>query len=409
MPSGQTEAVPLAEPAADALPAAACLELTLHPDDAEHFARLPEIARMRSGRVRSSSVRLVWADTQDGRLAADGLSLCERRSGHAAQWRLERMRGTPDAPWPPGTPAPLVAEAAALTDLGPQFPAALVPIAACDGMVRTYALGEAQGGVALTMLSATLRAVAHERPICRVWLSGAPGDIAALALTLAQSARLTVPAASLAAEAMAHAGHTVAPRSLGAPALPRAATVSAAFAALAGHLCDVILHWSPMAAAQTTPEAVHQMRVALRRLRSALSLFARAVGHAGGEDLNRSLRNLQKALGPARDWDVFLGGIGQAVAAALPDDRPVAKLVAAAERQRQDAYAELRQFLDSAAFRTLAIQTPRLAGCAGARLRNPRARPPPKPGCRGGRGFDRAERGGSARVANSVQEDALCC
>lgn len=54
------------------------------------------------------------------------------------------------------------------------------------------------------------------------------------------------------------------------------------------------------------PHGVHQLRVALRRLRSAISLFAREIPASAFETLKADARFLASALGPARNWDVFL-------------------------------------------------------------------------------------------------------
>ena len=105
------------------------------------------------------------------------------------------------------------------------------------------------------------------------------------------------------------------------------------------------------------------MRVALRRLRSALALFRRAVVRAPSSTSRRpALRVLAHALGPARDWDVFGTGTGEAVAAAFPADAAVTRLTAAAARRRDACYAELRHVLDGAAFRRLGITLARARG-----------------------------------------------
>ena len=56
----------------------------------------------------------------------------------------------------------------------------------------------------------------------------------------------------------------------------------------------------------TDPEYLHQMRVALRRLRSALAVFSPPVPESEAEPLARHLKWLASRLGPARDWDVFV-------------------------------------------------------------------------------------------------------
>ncbi len=362
----QPEAAATDAPTPDTLPgspiAAAVLELSLHPGDLERLTRLPEVMRMRTGQARSTAWREVWADTPDGALAAAGQSLCERKVGRDTVWRLERLRGTAEVPWPPGTPPQVIAEAASLDGLNQPLPADLVPVAASDGVLRVLPLNGTSGDISLTILHAVLRAVAGEQKICRVWFRGPAGEIEALALTLTHSVRLTVPPVALAAEALTVAGRTTPTRPLGAPALIAEADVSTAFANIVAHLTGVVLHHAPHAEAGVAPEPVHQMRVALRRLRSALALFRRAAGGAAVDILKHDLKSLLQVLGPARDWDVFTAGTGHAVGRALPDDRPVARLLAASERKRQDCYAALTHFIASPAFRRLGI---RLA-CLGA-------------------------------------------
>jgi CHAD domain-containing protein len=53
------------------------------------------------------------------------------------------------------------------------------------------------------------------------------------------------------------------------------------------------------------PEFVHQMRVALRRLRAALRVFRELVGRKHARRLDAALRSVARTAGLARDWDVF--------------------------------------------------------------------------------------------------------
>jgi triphosphatase len=53
-------------------------------------------------------------------------------------------------------------------------------------------------------------------------------------------------------------------------------------------------------------EAVHQMRVAVRRLRSACALFEPGIPHQRPLVLQEELRWLARCLGRVRDWDVLL-------------------------------------------------------------------------------------------------------
>ena len=131
----------------------------------------------------------------------------------------------------------------------------------------------------MTLLNGTVRAVATECRISRVRLEGAADAVQPLAIALVGELRLAVPRASLAAEAFAVAsGLEPSPRREGAPELPAGLSVAEAFAHVVGHLGDVILYFAPKAAdGRDGPEPVHQMRVAVRRLRSAIKVFQSAV------------------------------------------------------------------------------------------------------------------------------------
>ena len=59
------------------------------------------------------------------------------------------------------------------------------------------------------------------------------------------------------------------------------------------------------AAASGDPEGIHQMRIAVRRLRTALVLFKPQVRPGATTRFEDELRRLGQILGEARDWDVF--------------------------------------------------------------------------------------------------------
>lgn len=87
-------------------------------------------------------------------------------------------------------------------------------------------------------------------------------------------------------------------------------------------------------------EAVHQCRVALRRLRTSLQLFAPLVCGAGSDELRPNLKRLAAHLQRARDLDVL---IGEEIAPAIGTDPPAAaaNLLHSIEARRNLAYDEL--------------------------------------------------------------------
>ena len=323
----------------------AALEFVLPAEDLARLFRQPSFRR-RGGRAAATD--LVWHDTAGADLAADCLSLCEAKG----VWRLERSRPRPGELSPPGTPSLLIAESTNLAELGP-LPGPLMPVAGFRGTRRVVKLAE---DATLTVLEGTMRGMAQEAPACRIVLDGPAPLLSALSTELAEIVRIEVPRWSLATEAAAFARGWQAPdRQDATPEVPPGTSVADAIALVVGHLTDVILAGVPAAAAGETPEPVHAMRVAVRRLRSALSVFRKVADGPGFQALKPQLQELGAALGRARDWDVFLSGTGQDVATALPEDRRIATMLAMAEKKREAAYGNLRRMFGSPAFRHLTV------------------------------------------------------
>jgi CHAD domain-containing protein len=340
------------------------LELRLDPDDASRLSRLPLLASATRGRAQQQ--RIVWHDSPDAALTEQGLALGRERSA----WRLEKLRPEATDAWPPGAPPPVLAQAAEFSDLGDDLPTPLAPVVAFAGRRRVFAMETAQGPVMLGLSRGTLRTVTDERPAGRVHLSGDEPAVLHLALALAVEVRVEVPSTTLAAEALAAVrGTAPAPRRLGAPALPEGIGVAEAFAFVLAHLTDVVLHFAPAVVEDASgPEPVHQMRVALRRLRSSITVFRRVLDCPELQAANTGLKALSARLGSTRDWDVFLGETAPAVRAGFPGEPKLARLIAAGERRRRECHAALRDFLRSAEFRQLGIA---LAWLAGSRSRHP--------------------------------------
>jgi CHAD domain-containing protein len=83
-------------------------------------------------------------------------------------------------------------------------------------------------------------------------------------------------------------------------------SVSEAFATLMAHNYAFIVEWEDKAINWDDIEGVHQMRVAIRRLRSALSLFRSAIPREVSESWSNEMRWIVGELGLARDLDVFI-------------------------------------------------------------------------------------------------------
>jgi triphosphatase len=98
------------------------------------------------------------------------------------------------------------------------------------------------------------------------------------------------------------------------------------------------------AALAGTAEAIHQMRVALRRLRSALAAVEPMLSAEHYAWVNDSLKSLTQSLGAPRDWDVFADDLLNPVAAALSEEKGVLRqLESIARRHRRRTYQEVRR------------------------------------------------------------------
>jgi CHAD domain-containing protein len=350
------------------------MELRIHPDDAPRLPRLPSLTRQPGTRSRSRACKVVWHDGPNRPLASDHLALSEQRG----VWRLEPLRPA-GTPWPPATPAPVLEEASAPDALRTVLPDPLSPIAACEGRETTYPLLADGEPVLMTVLRGTVRGIADTYDIGRLSLDGPEGAILSLAEQLAAALRIEPPTGSLAAEAIALTiGIPPAPRHEGAPAVPAAIiaaqAVGGAFRHVLGHLVDVLLYQAPRAAnPEQETEPVHQMRVAVRRARSAITVFGLALDCPRLRDAAEGLKEFGVRLGPVRDWDVFVTETLPRVIALRPDDPHLRRLQDAAERRRRAEQAALRAYLSSDAFRVRSVG---LAWLAAAEDWLP---PPPHP------------------------------
>jgi triphosphatase len=108
-------------------------------------------------------------------------------------------------------------------------------------------------------------------------------------------------------------------------------------------------------------EAVHQARVAIRRLRAAFSMFNDVVNGEDADAARRELKWLSKLLGEARDLDVFLENRMKQVALEHPDVPGVRELARRLESMRDRARHRLDGALHSDRFRALLLGVARCA------------------------------------------------
>lgn len=91
--------------------------------------------------------------------------------------------------------------------------------------------------------------------------------------------------------------------------------------------------------------AVHQMRVAMRRLRSALGLFHRALPVPAFLALRHDAKQIATVMGEARNWDVFISALQTGPMAAFTHEVGFAALEAQCVAHRQAGYKQVDALL----------------------------------------------------------------
>lgn len=179
--------------------------------------------------------------------------------------------------------------------------------------------------------------------------SGDQAEFFEFAMRLAAELPLRLSVASKAEQAFMFADEdTPAPVKAQQIVLPAGTTFDDAIALLAN---GAIMHFLSNFAALREgddPEAIHQMRVALRRLRTALAIFHKAAPSPEFMAIREEAKRIATALGPARDCDAFRALIENGPRDLLArkdvlDD--VSRLIAS---HRGGVYREARALIDSA-------------------------------------------------------------
>ncbi|HUU24533.1 MAG TPA: CHAD domain-containing protein [Methyloceanibacter sp.] len=103
------------------------------------------------------------------------------------------------------------------------------------------------------------------------------------------------------------------------------------------------------------PEALHQMRIGLRRLRAGLSLFADVVADQDREHIKSELRWITQELGPARDLDVYAADVLEPLRATHPGAPEIAEAHRDFLDRHAAAYARATSAVGSDRFRKLLL------------------------------------------------------
>ena len=104
-------------------------------------------------------------------------------------------------------------------------------------------------------------------------------------------------------------------------------------------------------------EGVHHMRVGLRRLRAAMSLFSKLLGDQETERVKSELKWLTGELAPARDIDVYVRNEIEPLRGAAPARRGMKELAGGLTLRRDAAFGKARAAVESRRYRSLLLDT----------------------------------------------------
>jgi inorganic triphosphatase YgiF len=196
-------------------------------------------------------------------------------------------------------------------------------------------------------------------PLCEIELELKRGDAAELfdvahELTQALPARLAVKSKSERGYEILE-GRQELPVKATAVDLHAGASAREAFETIGlGCLNQVINNESALI--RGDPEGVHQMRVGLRRLRAAMSLFAALLRDAQTQAIKQELKWLAGELGPARELDVLVSRVVAPVKRQRRRWRGMPSLSQEIAERRDAALSRAQAAVQSARFRSLTLE-----------------------------------------------------
>jgi len=342
------------------------LKLSIAPAAVARLRRHPLLASVQPERQRLANC---YYDTADLDLLAARIALRHRRT--ARGWLLTVKSAEPAAgglarrsEWEAAS-QPGVFDFSHVDDkrlrrrLGAWRPA-LQPAFTTDFQRTTWLLTPAPGvRIELALDRGAIRHGDREEPLSEIELELLDGPVSALFdLALALQADLPLrPEAASKAERGYRLFCDEPPQPVRAGKSPLAATMApvAAYRAVAFDCVDQLLRNETGVRTQAGPEFLHQTRVAIRRLRSAIRLWSPLLPAAYVADYAPAWQAVGQALGDARNFDVLADETLPPLREALPREAGLVSLAAQITRRRQRANVAACRALTSPGFSRLVL------------------------------------------------------
>ncbi len=345
------------------------LKLAVTPADVDALKVHPTFAELLSSPVRTEILNSVYFDTNQSDLRNRGLTLRVRRKGDSF---IQTIKSTPspggtlerdewETPLQDGQPD---FDAAANTALEPvltaEVRATLRPIFETRIRRRLFHLADNTWQIEIAFDEGEIVAGNRMLPISEIELELKYGYRAALfelarMIVEAVPARLLLAAKSERAYAFIEDKPQQFFQAEHVEIVP-GTTSAQAFQTIARGCLHQLLANVPFMHLRNS-EALHQIRIALRRLRTAISLFAKIVRDGQVERIKAELKWLSKELSPARDFDTLFDEVMAPLRQQHPDHRGLKSLTFSFARQRLRGYQSAENAVHSQRFSRLLVET----------------------------------------------------
>jgi len=344
------------------------LKLRLPPEARGRIERLAALQGPRATPPREQHLVSTYFDTPDLALAGAGLTLRVRNGGGQ---RVQTVKSQADdhdvaAPrgeweWPVETDRPdftLLAQTPVAAGIDPAIAERLEPVVVTDIRRTTRMLQLDGAAIEVAIDEGRIRAGEAEDGVHEVELelkAGPVGELYRLALELHGQMQSPLEVEPKAARGYRlRTGQAPQPVRISAPTLDGEVDLAGGLRQIFGTALRHLLANQP-AASFGDVEGVHQMRIAIRRLRTAFVLFKPHLRSAEISQFEDELQRFGRMLGEARDWDVFCLETLPAALRHGTEESWRRLLGQAAEAERTAAHRRLREEFAGPALTGLAL------------------------------------------------------
>ncbi len=346
--------------------------------DPEALPRLKDASLLRKIEGKTDGIPTAYAeafstvyyDTPDLDLRKAGLSFRVRREGSRfvqtlkaatseagglldrSEWETEIATDQPDLQAVAGTPLEkLLSKHGAERELRPAFTLQIER--------TTYPLHTDAWEIEVTADKGVVEAEGRSADLCEVELElkrGRSSDLFDAARILCEElpARLGVMTKADRGYKLLGNKSAKAVKAKGSPVAP-GMSVAQAFQAIGRACLHHLMSNERQIAATRDPEVLHQVRVAIRRLRAAISLFKHFLADDPRNRISADLRWVSVELGKARDLDVFLDRYVEPLLAKHAEDASLSALRDSVAARRERAYEAALDAVEAQRFHLLVL------------------------------------------------------